>query len=756
MNKHSFSPPNNIKPAFIAIVIALLLSAFTMVVGARPAFRDVTASGTGLRAEYFNLDGTPFLSNGLPLVVNGEGPLDHGWSIPCGMNNQETYYQGICARWAGALGANGTQFQEILTGYIEAPQTGSYIFHGDIDDFIEITLLGQTYAFDLLAGGPYALPSLNLTAGELYPISIKFVNRGGVARLNLFWRLPNGTQELVPRKYLYARIPNLPPIADASGPYAGLEGSPLALDASGSSDPDGNIVEYAWDLDNNGSYETLGISPQVTFDDNGAFQVGLRVTDAYGESSADTAEIVVANLPPLITAMSVPATVNVGSSFNIQADFNDPGLQDTFTATWDWGNGQTSVGTVSNRSVAGSYAYPAAGKYTITLTLADKDGGQGSRAASIDAVKLVVIANAGPDRAAAEGEVIILDASGSSDPTGAALTFAWDFDNDGLHDDASGVNPPVSFPDNQIYPIGLLVTSSTGASATDTMLVTVSNVAPAAQLSGARVSSSGDFSASGSFTDPGADTWSGTVNYGDGSASQPLTLQANKTFTLQHAYSSYGTFTVRVCIVDDDGGSGCAQVAAEYLSNRPPVAHAGGPYWVREGRTIRLNASNSYDPDGDHHLIYEWDLDGDGDFSDASGRRVAFYGRDDAAQTVWLKVTDSKGASSTASALVTVANSRPYIVNHYINRSTRVGAAIHPWVEFRDQGLLDTFSAAWDWGDGTQTEAEIIDYSAFGEHAYTRPGRYKITVTIYDDDGGSVTLTRWIFVHGLWRSNQAR
>lgn len=735
------------KFSFVLIFILLFSSLPLVEANAQP----VTASGNGLYAEYFDLEGNPYLFEGQPLVVNGEGPLDHGWHIPCGMDNLETYYQGVCTRWAGAIGANGTQFQEILTGYLEAPHTGSYVFYGDIDDFIELTLLGQTYTFDIPAGGPYTLPTLNLTAGERYPIRIKFMNRGGVARLNLFWRLPDGTRGIVPREYLYTMIPNQPPVAQADGPYAGLEGSPVTLDASGSSDPDNNIVEYAWDLDNNGIYETIGVSPQVTFDDNGAFQVGLRVTDAYGESSTDVAEIVIANVPPVITAMNVPATVSVGSPFAVQADFNDPGLQDTFTATWDWGNGQVSEGTISDRSVTGAYAYPVAGTFTITLTIIDKDGGQGSRGVSIDVVQPGLIADAGPDRAAAEGEVIILDASGSSDPTGGALTFAWDFDNDGLYDDASGVTPSVSFPDDGVYLVGLLVTSSTGASAADTALVTVSNVAPVVQLGGAKVGSDGKFSASGKFADPGADTWSGTVNYGDGSATQPLTLQADKTFTLQYTYSSYGTFMAQVCIDDDDGGRGCVQAAVEYLANRPPVANAGGPYWVREGRTIRLDASNSYDPDGDRHLLYEWDLDGDGDFSDGSGKRVAFYGKDDAIQTIWLRVSDSKGASSVASTTVTIANTPPYIVNHYINRVTRVGAPIYPWVEFRDRGLFDIFSAVWDWGDGTQTEAEMIGYAAFGEHTYNRSGRYKITVTIYDDDGGKVTLTRWIFVYGGWR-----
>ena len=54
------------------------------------------------------------------------------------------------------------------------------------------------------------------------------------------------------------------------------------------------------------------------------------------------------------------------------------------------------------------------------------------------------------------------------------------------------------------------------------------------------------------------------------------------------------------------------------INNLPPSADAGGPYVADEGEELHLDATQSTGAGGEN-LIYAWDLDGDGQFDDATG-----------------------------------------------------------------------------------------------------------------------------------------
>ena len=106
---------------------------------------------------------------------------------------------------------------------------------------------------------------------------------------------------------------NEPPVADA-GPdqqveCAGHAGTEVTLDGTGSSDPDGDPLTFAW------------AAPGITFDDPssatpaatfplGTTTVTLTVADPSGESSTDQVDItVVDTTPPTVSVMATPASL---------------------------------------------------------------------------------------------------------------------------------------------------------------------------------------------------------------------------------------------------------------------------------------------------------------------------------------------------------------------------------------------------------------------------------------------------------------
>jgi hypothetical protein len=91
----------------------------------------------------------------------------------------------------------------------------------------------------------------------------------------------------------------------------------------------------------------------------------------------------VVNSAPILAGMTCPAdAVLIGTPLTTSTGFTDPNGGDTHIAVWNWGDGTSSQGSMSEAGGAGStsasHTYTEIGVYTIAVTVTDNHGGSGS------------------------------------------------------------------------------------------------------------------------------------------------------------------------------------------------------------------------------------------------------------------------------------------------------------------------------------------------------------------------------------------
>ena len=175
-------------------------------------------------------------------------------------------------------------------------------------------------------------------------------------------------------EYATITVHNLPPQANAGGPYAGSEGQFLPLTGS-ASDPNGDSLTFAWDLDNDGQFDDAsGASVSHLWPDDGLYNAALRVTDSWGLSQTTTTTANIANLPPVISSVSQSGLTEEGNPVTVTINATDPGA-DVLSYSFDWEN-DGSYDIVNQSGNAAVHIYPSSGLYTVRVRVRDGDGGE--------------------------------------------------------------------------------------------------------------------------------------------------------------------------------------------------------------------------------------------------------------------------------------------------------------------------------------------------------------------------------------------
>ena len=549
------------------------------------------------------------------------------------------------------------------------------------------------------------------------------------------------------------RAVNASPIANAGNDRSVGDGDSVTLDGSGSSDPEGGALAFAWTQTGGLPRVTLSgartatptfTTPKLTA--NADLTFTLTVTDPGGLSASDT---VVVTVRADNDAPSASAGANQVVTDGVSVTLDGGGSSDPEggTLTYAWAQiGGTPTVTLGGESTARpTFTIGQLGSDTVLtfrLTVTDSDGLSASdtMTVTVRADNDAPSANAGRDVTVDEGDSVTLDGRGSSDPESGTLTYAWTQGGSPTVtlSGAATARPTFSAPQlkaNADLTFTLTVTDPAELSASDTVVVTVraDDDAPSANAGTDRTVNDGDsvtLDGSGS-SDPESGAliyaWaqtggSPTVTLSGASTARPtfstpqLTAQADLTFTLT--------------VTDPGGGSATDTVTITVRAdNDPPSADAGADRTTYEGDSVTLDGSGSSDPEGGT-LTWAWTHTGGSPTASLSGASTATATftaptvTADADLTFTLTVTDPGGGSATDTVTITVKNVRPA---GSTVRTPASGETLEP-------ATAKSTASSWETAEYTASVGLPLINASTGYAARTmgNPGGGGITVAVID------------------------
>ncbi|MCH2113645.1 MAG: PKD domain-containing protein [Pirellulales bacterium] len=415
----------------------------------------------------------------------------------------------------------------------------------------------------------------------------------------------------------------MPTITIDGEPATSSEGTAISL-ASTVVDPGSlDTFAYAWVVSAGGNIVATGSGPTFSFTpaDNGGHEVTLTVTDDDGGIGSKMVSINVLNVDPTLGAIADIVT-DEGTFISLPpATFTDPGFdlvaagtEENFTGTIDWGDGTTE---------------PLA---DITLTEVP-----GSEGVNVDPT-LGAIADIVTD----EGTFISLPPATFTDP-GFDLVAAGTEENfTGTIDWGDGTTEPLAditltevpgsegvlttgtisamhaYADDGVYTATVTVMDDDGGTASQSFGVTVNNVVPVLTGEDASLNlDEGDqftlFDLGIGLSDPGFDNGLNpipggeleeifvgvSIDWGDGSAAIPVNVvdrvsgsEGVPTTAMfehaVHAYADNGIYLVTIEFSDDDGGftTGTFEIVVHNVA--PSLTLTDRALEINEGETLVL------------------------------------------------------------------------------------------------------------------------------------------------------------------------
>ncbi|MCL4249219.1 MAG: VCBS repeat-containing protein [Anaerolineae bacterium] len=403
---------------------------------------------------------------------------------------------------------------------------------------------------------------------------------------------------------------NAAPTVSAQGPYSVDEGASVNLAASGF-DPEGEPLTYAWDLDNDGVFETVGrnaVFSAALLDGPTSYPIAVQATDNGGASAIDYTTVEVQNIAPIAEFSGMPGVVNPGEPTTLTfSNQFDPSTEDTsagFLYSYDCTGDGTFDLVDSSSATFVCPPYSAPGTISVVGRIKDNDGGSTDHQVAIVVNSPPVLSVGNVAVAADEGQTavnsgnvsdidgdfVLLSASEGLVIDNGDGTWSWSF----ITSDGPAQSQSITIDAND----------GRGGFAQVTFTVTVNNVSPIA-TAGAdlTVVRTAAVNVSGTWTDPAANAdapyawmWDLAGSVQSGSSAYGETATATTSYPLE------GQYTLTFQVTDKDGGTGSDTLIVT-VQNQTPVCDVALPsldfLWPPEHQMMDVSILSVTDPEGD-------------------------------------------------------------------------------------------------------------------------------------------------------------
>lgn len=303
---------------------------------------------------------------------------------------------------------------------------------------------------------------LNHTYGSAgsYTVSLAVTDDDGII---------NTTRRQIAVDKLVAPSANL-----AVSPSVPTRNETVQFDASGSTDPDGQIVRYVWAFGDGASATTDTAVTEHVYNSSGNFTVTVSVVDDDGARDTSRATFRV-NQPPHIRLAADPPVPRRNETVTLDASRStDPDGRIT-AFHWQFGDGTG----IDDGDAIVTHRYEDFATYTVAVTAVDDDGARRSTELRVP------VENRAPDAEFSfspfrpkPGRGVQFDATESGDTDGEIIAYRWDFDGDGEFESTDGPHTVHTYEERGRYEVRLVVEDDAGATNATTRRLTVGSTIP--------------------------------------------------------------------------------------------------------------------------------------------------------------------------------------------------------------------------------------------------------------------------------------